>query len=102
MAVLGITEIAKVASNGPSFRGCQKGSATWRRPITGAILGYCFSRKSEKNCDAGETPDGAAITAALSQGRRPAAVTEVLIVDVDLGVYDRLLEPREAHEYESR
>jgi hypothetical protein len=52
--------------------------------------------------DAGETPDGAAITAALSQGRRPAAVTEVLIVDVDLRVYDRLLEPREAHEYESR
>lgn len=47
---------------------------------------------------AGETPDGAAITAALSQGRRPAAVTEVLIVDVDLRVYDRLLGPREAYE----
>jgi hypothetical protein len=51
--------------------------------------------------DAGQTPDGEAITAALSQGRRPAAVTEVLIVDVDLRMYDRLLEPREAHEYES-
>ena len=52
--------------------------------------------------DAGQTPDGEAITSALSQGRRPAAVTEVLIVDVDLRMYDRLLEPREAHEYESR
>jgi hypothetical protein len=51
--------------------------------------------------DAGQTPDGAAVTAALSQGRRPAAVTEVLIVEVDLRMYDRLLEPREAHEYES-
>jgi hypothetical protein len=51
--------------------------------------------------DAGQTPDGAAITAVLSQGRRPAAVTEVLIGDVDLRMYDRLLEPREAHEYES-
>jgi hypothetical protein len=52
--------------------------------------------------DAGQTPDGEAITSALSQGRRPAAVTEVSIVDVDLRMYDRLLEPREAHEYESR
>src|SRR3954452_23650513 len=51
--------------------------------------------------DAGQMPDGEAITAALSQGRRPAAVTEVLIVEVDLRMYDRLLEPREAHEYES-
>src|SRR3954465_6941447 len=33
--------------------------------------------------DAGQTPDGEGITAAFSQGRRPAAVTEVLIVDVD-------------------
>jgi hypothetical protein len=38
---------------------------------------------------------------ALSQGRRPAAVTEVLIVDVDLRMYDRLLEPRDAYECES-
>ena len=30
------------------------------------------------------------------QGRRPPAVTDVLIVDVDLTMYDRLLEPREA------
>jgi hypothetical protein len=52
--------------------------------------------------DAGQMPDGEAITAALSQGRRPAAVTEVLIVDVDLRMYDRLLELSEAHEYESR
>ena len=52
--------------------------------------------------DAGQTPDGEAVTAALSQGRRPAAVTEVLIVEVDLRMYDRLLEPREAHEYEFR
>jgi hypothetical protein len=52
--------------------------------------------------DAGQTPDGEAVAAALSQGRRPAAVTDVLIVDVDLRMYDRLLGPREAHEYEPR
>src|SRR3954447_23672548 len=51
--------------------------------------------------DAGQAPDGGAVTAVLSQGRRPAAVTEVLIVDVDLRMYDRLLEAREAYEYES-
>jgi hypothetical protein len=51
--------------------------------------------------DAGQTPDGEAVTVVLSQGRRPAAVTEVLIVDVDLRMYDRLLEPSEAHECES-
>src|SRR3954462_9678045 len=51
--------------------------------------------------DAGQTPDGEAIAAALSQGRRPTAVTEVLIVEVGLRMYDRLLEPREAHECES-
>jgi hypothetical protein len=51
--------------------------------------------------DAGQTPDGEAVMEALSQGRRPATVTEVLIVDVDLRMYDRLLEPREAHECES-
>jgi hypothetical protein len=51
--------------------------------------------------DAGQTPAGETVAAALSQGRRPAAVTDVLIVDVDLRMYDRLLEPREAHEYES-
>ena len=51
--------------------------------------------------DAGQTPDGGAIATALAQGRRPAAVTEVVIVDVDLRMYDRLLEPGEAHEYES-
>src|SRR3954462_9753540 len=51
--------------------------------------------------DAGQTPDGEAVMEALAQGRRPAAVTDVLIVDVDLRMYDRLLEPREAHEYES-
>ena len=51
--------------------------------------------------DAGQTPDGETVAAALSQGRRPAAVTDVLIVDVDLRMYDRLLEPREAYECES-
>jgi hypothetical protein len=42
--------------------------------------------------DVGQTPDGEAVTAALSQGRRPA-VTDV-IIDVDLTMYDRLLQPR--------
>jgi len=51
--------------------------------------------------DAEQTPDGEIVAAALSQGRRPVAVTDVLIVDVDLRMYDRLLEPREAHECES-
>jgi hypothetical protein len=51
--------------------------------------------------DTEQTPDGAMVAAAVSQGRRPAAVTDVLIVDVDLRMYDRLLEPREAHECES-
>jgi hypothetical protein len=52
--------------------------------------------------DAERTPDGEAVMEALSQGRQPAAVTDVLIVDVDLRMYDRLLEPREAYECESR
>src|SRR5438270_687094 len=49
--------------------------------------------------DAGRTADGVAVAAALRQGRRPPAVTDVLIMDVDLTMYDRLLEPREDHEY---
>jgi hypothetical protein len=52
--------------------------------------------------DAGQTPDGETVATVLSQGRRPAAVTEVLIVDVDLRMDDRLLEPREDYEYEFR
>jgi hypothetical protein len=52
--------------------------------------------------DAGQTPDGEAVAAVLAQGRRPAAVTDVLIVDVDLRMYDRLLEPKEAYECEFR
>ena len=52
--------------------------------------------------DAGRTPDGEAVAEALRQGRRPPAVTDVLIVDVDLTMYDRLLEPGEDHEYRIR
>src|SRR5947209_8785054 len=52
--------------------------------------------------DAGQSPDGEAVAAALSRGRRPAAVTDVSVVDVDLRMYDRLLEPRETYECESR
>jgi hypothetical protein len=52
--------------------------------------------------DADRIPDGEAVTAVRSQGRRPAAVTDVWVVDVDLRMYDRLLEPVEAYEYESR
>src|SRR3954471_3456405 len=50
--------------------------------------------------DQGRPPDVDAVTEALRQGQRPAAVTEVMIVDVDLTMYDRLLEPREDHERE--
>src|SRR5207249_753819 len=37
--------------------------------------------------DAGQTPDGEAVADVLRQGRRPAAVTDVLIVGVDLTTY---------------
>lgn len=47
----------------------------------------------------GRPLDGEAVADALRQGRRPAAVTDVMIVDVDLTMYDRLLEPGEGHEY---
>ena len=48
--------------------------------------------------DAGQPPDAETVTEALRHGQRPAAVTDVMIVDVDLKMYDRLLEPREDHE----
>src|SRR3954470_22468743 len=44
------------------------------------------------------TPDIESLTEALDQGQRPSAVTDVMILDVDLTMYDRLLEPREDHE----
>src|SRR5512135_38631 len=47
----------------------------------------------------GRPLDGEAVADTLRQGRRPAAVTDVMIVDVDLTMYDRLLEPGEGHEY---
>ena len=50
--------------------------------------------------DKGRPPDAEAVTEALRQGHRPSAVTDVMIVDVDLTMYDRLLEPREDHERE--
>jgi hypothetical protein len=34
----------------------------------------------------------------VRQGRRPPAVTDVTVIDVDLTMYDQLLEPREGHE----
>jgi hypothetical protein len=40
--------------------------------------------------DQGRPPDAAAVTEALGQGQRPSAVTDVMIVDVDLTMYDRL------------
>src|SRR3954453_22427032 len=50
--------------------------------------------------DRGQPPDAEAVTEALRRGQRPSAVTDVMIVDVDLTMYDRLLEPREDHERE--
>jgi Mu transposase-like protein len=47
----------------------------------------------------GRMPDGEAVADALRQGLRPPAVTDVLIVDVDLTMYDRLLEPGEDYEH---
>src|SRR3984957_3661626 len=51
--------------------------------------------------DQGRPPDAEAVTEALRQGQRPSAVTDVMIVDVDLTMYDRLLEPKEDHERHS-
>jgi hypothetical protein len=50
--------------------------------------------------DRSQLPDADAVTEALRQGQRPSAVTDVMIVDVDLRMYDRLLQPREDHERE--
>jgi hypothetical protein len=48
--------------------------------------------------DTERVPDGEAVAEALRQGRRPPAVIDVSIADVDLTMYDRLLEPREGYE----
>jgi hypothetical protein len=50
--------------------------------------------------DGERTLDAAVVAEVLRQGRRLPAMTDVLIVDVDLTMYDRLLEPREAHEFQ--
>jgi hypothetical protein len=50
--------------------------------------------------DRGRPLDADAVIEALRQGQRPSAVTDVMIVDVDLTMYDRLLQPREDHERE--
>jgi hypothetical protein len=50
--------------------------------------------------DEGQSPDTDAVTEALHRGQRSSAVTDVLIVDVDLTMYDRLLQSREDHERE--
>src|SRR3954453_8690675 len=42
----------------------------------------------------GRLPDTDAIIESIHRGQRPPAVTDVMIVDVDLTMYDRLLEPR--------
>jgi hypothetical protein len=43
---------------------------------------------------------GDAVAEAVRQGRRPPAVTDVTVINVDLTMYDRLLEPGEGHEHE--
>jgi hypothetical protein len=49
----------------------------------------------------GDQPlSGDAVAEAVRQGRRPPAVTDVTVIDVDLTMYDRLLEPGEGHEHE--
>jgi hypothetical protein len=49
----------------------------------------------------GDRPlSGDAVAEAVRQGRRPPAVTDVTVIDVDLTMYDRLLEPGEGHEHE--
>ena len=42
-----------------------------------------------------------AVAEAVREGRRPPAVTDVCVIDVDLTMYDRLLQPGEGHEHES-
>src|SRR5512144_2251949 len=41
-----------------------------------------------------------AVAEAVRLGRRPPAVTDVTVIDVDLTMYDRLLQPGEGHEHE--
>jgi hypothetical protein len=41
-----------------------------------------------------------AVAGAVREGRRPPAVTDVTVIDVDLTMYDRLLQPGEGHEHE--
>src|SRR4051794_6991274 len=48
--------------------------------------------------DEGRAIDGEAVGRFVREGRRPPAITDVTIIDVDLTMYDRLLEPREGHE----
>src|SRR4051794_15277032 len=48
--------------------------------------------------DTSRVADVETVTEVLHRGQRPPAVTDVMIVDVDLTMYDRLLEPREDHE----
>ena len=40
-----------------------------------------------------------AVAGAVREGRRPPAVTDVTVIDVDLTMYDRLLQPGERHEH---
>ncbi|MHC5540890.1 hypothetical protein ACYOEI_21925, partial [Singulisphaera rosea] len=47
--------------------------------------------------DRGRPFDGDAVSDLAGEGRRLPAVTDVTIIDVDLTMYDRLLEPREEH-----
>jgi hypothetical protein len=49
--------------------------------------------------DGGRPPCGAAVAEAVRQGRRPPAVTDVTVIDVDLTMYDRLLGLGEGHEH---
>jgi hypothetical protein len=44
--------------------------------------------------------DGEAVARFVREGRRLPAVTDVTIINVDLTMYDRLLEPREGHDHD--
>jgi hypothetical protein len=50
--------------------------------------------------DQGQAIDGEAVARFVREGRRLPAVTDVVINNVDLTMYDRLLEPREGHEHD--
>src|SRR5512143_3925616 len=91
----------------PRLRGRGKHRVEYRHVEEWLTAPHVAAREGEVGVDEalrllleeGRPLDGEAVADALRQGRRPAAVTDVMIVDVDLTMYDRLLEPGEGHEY---